>query len=462
MTRGARSPTVDIAATGTIVLLWTFALWASWMFKGLYADGSDVLLEMVGIQWFTGGPFDPRAHAILLTEAPTVLAMKLGVRDLRWLARIYSFGLYAVPAALYSLALLRARRDAVALATTIASLAIVFMTTSFHIGSESHTAYGTAILAAVWLVTAPRLINLDGAVLVLLAAFGSRVYEHSVYLGPLLALMTIWTMARAPARPPIAATLYGAAAALFIFGMIVAARSLHDFETSEIDRGYLETTIGMFWAFRFNVQLDLLAGAAALLLAWGICRPDHLARPWPYLAAGLLALLVTLSPLLVFVERLVSPPYSWTQYASRTVAGPIAAGEMLFLWFHASRHGAALPALAALQQSPAARNAVLLASAMFLATLPWNAMLTILYARYLDVVREVVRSRGGVTDSDHTLLALHPRLAHHDFAISSLSLIVRGSPDDGIVVLPPGLSSKNTIDPANPPDLGSFRWRDPP
>ena len=451
-----------IAAIGPIVLLWAFALWASWMFKGLYADGSDVLLEMVGIQWFTGGPFDPRAHAILLTETPAVVAMKLGVRDLRWLARIYSFGLYAVPTALYSMALLRARKDAVVLATTIAALAIIFMTTSFHIGSESHAAYGIAILVAVWLVTAPRLTTTDGAALVLFATFGSRVYEHHVYLGPLLALMTIWAIARARARPPTAATLYGVAAAVFLFGMIIAAKSLRDFEATEIDRRYLETTIGMFWAFRFNVQLDLLLLAAGLLLAWGLLRPGDFDRPWPYLAAGVPIVLVALSPLLVVIERLVSPPYSWSQYASRTVAGPIAASAVLFLWFQAARRSARLPVFAVLRRPRAARNAVRLASAMFLATLPWNAMLTVLYARYLEVVREVVRSGSGVTDADHTLLALHPRLAHEDFAISSLSLILRGSPGDGIIVLPADSLSKDTIDPANPPDLGAFRWRDPP
>jgi hypothetical protein len=210
------------------------------------------------------------------------------------------------------------------------------------------------------------------------------------------------------------------------------------------------------------VQLDLLLLATGLLLVWGLLRPGDFDRPWPYLAAGVLVLLVALSPLLVVMERLVSPPYSWAQYMSRTVAGPIAASAVLFLWFHASRRSAKLPVFAVLQRPPAARNAVLLASAMFLATLPWNAMLTILYARYLEVVREVVRSRGGVTDSDHTLLALHPRLAHHDFAISSLSLILRSSLSDGIIVLPPDSMSKDTIDPANPPDLGPFRWRDPP
>ncbi len=87
-------------------------------------------------------------------------------------------------------------------------------------------------------------------------------------------------------------------------------------------------------------------------------------------------------------------------------------------------------------------------------------MLTILYARYLEVVRESIRSRGGVTEVDRSLLALHPRLIHHDFAVASLSLVMRARPSDGIIVLPPDAHTRNTIDPAAPPDLGRFRWRD--
>jgi hypothetical protein len=48
----------------------------------------------------------------------------------------------------------------------------------------------------------------------------------------------------------------------------------------------------------------------------------------------------------------------------------------------------------------------------------------------------------------------------HD-RISSLSLIKRGGPNGGIIVPPPDGLSNNTIDPANPPDLGPYRWRDP-
>src|ERR1700761_1124514 len=141
------------AAAGTILLLWCAALWHGWECRGLFSDGSEFLLAMVRYNDFGSAALDPRSHVVFLTEAPAMLALRLGVADLHWLARLYSFSLFGVPTALYALALWRARRDPLVLATTLAAVATVFMTTSYFIVGEYNTAYACAILAAVYLAT---------------------------------------------------------------------------------------------------------------------------------------------------------------------------------------------------------------------------------------------------------------------------------------------------------------------
>ena len=69
-------------------------------------------------EWF----FDfyaPRLYAMVIGQVPIMTALFLGVTDLHLLARLLSLGLFAVPTALYSLALMRVKDDAVLLAARI-------------------------------------------------------------------------------------------------------------------------------------------------------------------------------------------------------------------------------------------------------------------------------------------------------------------------------------------------------
>ena len=83
-------------------LLWAMAIWRSWECQGLFADGSVYFLDIVMRGGFAGGGDYARAYANVVTQAPAVLAVKLGVNDLHCLARLYSLGLFGVPTALYS------------------------------------------------------------------------------------------------------------------------------------------------------------------------------------------------------------------------------------------------------------------------------------------------------------------------------------------------------------------------
>lgn len=443
----------------SIVVLWAAALWHSWLCRGLYSDGSDFLLDMVLHGRFGAGLLDPRAHAIWLSQLPAMLGMELGVTDLHWLARLQSLGLFGVPTALYSLALWRARRVPLVLATMIAAVAIVFMTTSYFIIGEYNTAYASAILAGVYFATARELTVRDGLVVAFAALLGARSYEHFVYLGPLLGAAAVAMLVRLPSRSRSARFLYGAAAACFTAGAVVAGLSL--VEWFEGDSRYTTSLVTDARDFRFNVQLDLLLAAVATLAVWGGLRPRDLETRTPWLAAGLVVLLVALSPALVFIERFVSPPYSWTQQASRTAAGPLTAAIVVFLCLQSPAVPWRLPALLRLRTERIGHRPVLLAFAMLVAMLPWDILLTGIYSRYLDVVREAIHRRSGPFVADDSLIALHPRLVQHDAFPASLSLILRRSPTDGVLVRP--ASDGNVLqsfDPAAPPDLGRFRWRD--
>jgi hypothetical protein len=451
------------AAAGTILLLWCAALWHGWESRGLFSDGSEFLLDMVRNHRFGAAALDPRSHVVFVTQAPVMLAIWLGAVDLHWLARLYSFVLFGVPTALYSLALWRARHDATVLATTLAAIAIVFMTTSYFIIGEYNTAYACAILAAVYLATASELRTGDGVVLVLVALLAARAYEHFVYLGPLLGTLTLISVARRRSSSRLAVALTLFAAAWFFYSAVIATFSLVDWfkgDNGPYNDLYARSLIAAVPDVRFNIQLDLLLAAVATLAAFGVFEPRRLQTRWPYLAAGLFVLLLALSPLLVVVERFVAPPYAWSQQAGRTAAGALTAAIVVVLAVQSPWARLGLPIVEAWRAPAAARRLVALAVAMLVATLPWDILITRIYSRYLTVVQAAIGLQSGPFHADGSLLEVHPRLAQHDAFPASLSLILRQSARDGVLIPEPELLGPvATFDPDHPPDLGRFVWR---
>ena len=219
---------------------------------------------------------------MVVGQAPIMTALFLGVTDLHLLARLLSLGLFALPTALYHLALVRVKDDAVLLAAVIAAIAVVFMTTSFFIVGEYNTAYAIAILVAVRLVTAERLTLVDGIFLAVIGLLAVRTYEAMIYLGPLLSLMILWAIRRAPSRPWLPTTLYLLAVAGFIAGMFVAIGSL----TRPYSEEHLAETIETATNFWQNLQFDLALAAAVVVVVWALVRPRDLLSRKPYRWAG--------------------------------------------------------------------------------------------------------------------------------------------------------------------------------
>src|SRR5215510_9186859 len=113
-------PTTKAAYWTTVCLIWGLALWHSWESRGLFVDGSAFLVQIARREWF----FDfyaPRLYAMVLGQIPVITGIFLGITDLHCLARLLSLGLFALPTALYHLALVRVKDNAVLLAAVIAA-----------------------------------------------------------------------------------------------------------------------------------------------------------------------------------------------------------------------------------------------------------------------------------------------------------------------------------------------------
>ena len=262
------------AYRATVAIIWALALWHSWTSRGLFVDGANFLVHIVRQEAF----FDfylPRVFAMILGQIPVMTAVTLGVTDLHLLARLLSLGLFALPTIFYTLALHRAKDDAVLLAVVIAAIAIVFMTTSFFIVGEYNTLYAVTILIAVRLGTADRPTWPDAIVLVLLSLLAIRTYETMLYLGPLLCCIMLGKVWRARGRPAGPSVLYLVSAVFMIMGMMVALNSVKHPHSPE----HLVETWMMAADFWQNLQFDLVLVAALVVIGWALLKPEALQPP---------------------------------------------------------------------------------------------------------------------------------------------------------------------------------------
>jgi len=448
-------PSTKIVYRTTVCLIWALALWHSWESRGLFVDGSAFLVQIARREWFFDF-YGPRLYAMVVTQVPIITGLFLGVTDLHLLARLLSLGLFALPTALYHLALLRVKDDAVLLAAVIATIAVVFMTTSFFIVGEYNTAYAIVVLAAVRLVTAHRLTLVDGLFLAVIGLLAVRTYEAMLYLGPLVAAMIVWAVRRAPSRPWLATTLHLVSAVGFLAGMVVAIGSLRRPYSEE----HLDETLQTAANFWQNLQFDLALIAALVVVVWALVRPRDLLTVRPYRWAIVALLILALSPLLALSDTLVRP-LAKSQYVARTAAGLVVAGIVVFIWVYGSRLRDRVPAFVVLGDPQAARRFLAFAIVIVLAVLPSDIYLTQNWISYLDVMRSTVRSRDGVIAFEGSPLARHPYdLLVEAWILPSQSLALRAKRGDGIIAPPRDFTAWQPFPPDDPYPLGPYIWRD--
>ncbi len=439
----------------TICLIWALALWHSWASRGLFVDGSAFLVQIVRREWFFDF-YDPRLFAMIVAQIPVMTAVIVGVTDFHLLAQLLSVGLFGLPTGLYHLALHRAKDEPVLLATVIAAIAVVFMTTSFFIVGEYNSAYAIAILTAVRLVTARRLTVGDGIVLALVSALAIRTYEAMIYLGPLLAAMIVWKLRQAQPRPVVPTALYLLSAAFFVRGMTVAIHSV----VYPYSQEHLEETWQAALNFWQNFQFDLMFVATLIVVVWAMVRPVDLLRSRPYRWAVGFLVVLALSPLLAFGDNLVRP-LAKSQYVARSMGGLVIAAMVIFIWAYSAPIHRRLKALVLLHTKDAGRRFLGFACLMLLAIVPSDIFLTTTWISYLDAMRATVIKQGGIIAFEDTPLAHRPHLLLvENWVLSSQSLALRSKPGDGIIVPPRDFKSWIPFPPLEPPNMGRFVWKE--
>ncbi|CAN5923534.1 hypothetical protein BH11PSE3_BH11PSE3_25360 [soil metagenome] len=448
-------PTTTVAYRTTVCLIWGLALWHSWESRGLFVDGSAFLVQIARREWF----FDfyaPRLYAMVVGQAPIMTAIFLGVTDLHLLARLLSIGLFALPTALYHLALVRVKDDAVLLAAVIAAIAVVFMTTSFFIVGEYNTAYAIAILVAARLMTARHLSLLDGLFLAVISVLATRTYEAMLYLGPLLSAMVLFALWRAPARPWLASALHLAGIGGFLYGTFVAIRSLARPYSEE----HLEETIQTATNFWQNMQFDLAVAAALVIVVWALVRPRDLLSGKPYRWAAVCLVMLALSPLLAYSDTLVRP-LAKSQYVARQAAGLVIVAIVVFIWAYGSGLRDRFAPFVTLRAPEAGRRLLAFALVLALAIVPSDIYLTKSWSTYLDVVRTTVRGQEGVIAFEGSPLAHHPYdLLVEAWILPSQSLALRAKRGDGIIAPPKDFNAWQPFPPAEPYPLGKYVWHE--
>ncbi|HTR86762.1 MAG TPA: hypothetical protein VMI56_19935 [Reyranella sp.] len=487
----------------TIALLWAVALWGSWECRGLYADGAMYLVIVIEKGSFLRPDDKAREYAIAATQIPLVIALKLGITDMRWLSRAYSLGLFAVPTVLYQMALTRAKDDTLLLAAVIAAIALAFFTTSTFIVGEYNTGYALAVAAAVWISTCRRWNMLDGSVLTLFGLAALRSYESFLFFGPLLAAMIVLIAPKIDLRLPRPGTTKETLLFMFV-PIAVSVLALADVKPMLVaaaaglpsllayawlrpaKRGDIATFLGFLAILLFlasapvamasvvrigsrylvhvtdtsfvtwrHIPLDLMVAASLCLVAWAIAQPTALRGNRPYLAAAPLLVILALSPL----AALVAPAYpalTAEHYLARAIAVLIILAIVAVIAVRKIDVVRALPVFSTLETEAAARRCLLFFFAMLLAALPSVVASTITWSAFLDSVRATVRGQQGVI----ALKNLPPLLGRvywfEEDAVSypSLSLVVRASLDDGMIEAPRPLTEGEL------PKLGNYFWRD--
>ncbi|HYC65082.1 MAG TPA: hypothetical protein VEC14_10155 [Reyranellaceae bacterium] len=436
---------------GAVLLLWALAIWNTLAFRGLYWDGAAFLSKMMEAGGFHDG-HTARAHVLWATQAPAVLALRLGVTDTAVLALAYSGALFAVPAALYHLALHRVRHDPVLLAGVVAIVVTVYLPTSFFIVGEYNATYA-AVLAAAALVLTDRKLSLGSALwLAALALFCLRSYEAMIYFGPLLSAMTLWRLLRAERPTPAAQLLAWLAAGLFIGAAVVAIVPIvrlwaHD---------YVTRVRGAVFDFWQNLQFMIGVATLGLLALVALLRPPLL-RGWLPLAlitvgAGLLAV----SPWLHLVSA-ETEPFPPAHYVARTAAGALLWAMLVAMWLFMVWPEA--PAFQVLREAAVGRRLAMALLVLLIAAAVPDIVLTAMWSDYRERFRSLVLAGSGVQPLREPALHRPPAtMFRQTWSYPALSLVLRR--DAANALLMPGPGEPALYDPAcGLAAFAGYAWR---
>ncbi len=438
-----------------VALLWTLATVNALTCRALFWDGASFLAS--ALEHGTFHDFYPaRAHIAWLTQTPVLLLARLGIADTHLLAIVFSAMLIGVPVALYHLALARVRERGALLAAVLAIVATVYLPTSFFVIGEFHAAYAAVTAAAAIALTSDSSGRRDGACLVALGLLTIASYEAMLYLGPLVALVTLWAARRQ--RDPAARLLFAIAAIAFLGGAVVAASTVIDYW----DHDYFTRVRAATWDFWQNLQFLIAFAGLAMIAVVALAFPGWLASRGPIVAAAIAGAALVSTPWLRHLlgpDALLFPP---SHYVARSAAGGLLAALLLAMWVHVAWPGASWRLMTMLHQPIVASRLATAMVVLAVAGAVPDLALTRLWVDYLGWFRGVVTSRTGLVYSETLPMRDWPnRIFAQDWTYPALSALVRSAPGQAIVVARKTELANPPFDPAcgTVPRLTGFAWR---
>src|SRR6185436_21060270 len=123
-------------------------------------------------------------------------------------------------------------------------------------------------------------------------------YEAMLYLGPLAALVTLWSVRRQ--RDPVARLLFAAAAIAFLGGAIVSISTVIDYWNHD----YFTRVRAATWDFWQNLQFVVALAGLAMIAIVAVASPGWLASRGPIIAAAIAGSVLLLTP---WLRQLVGP-----------------------------------------------------------------------------------------------------------------------------------------------------------
>jgi hypothetical protein len=250
------------AGAAAVLLLATFVT-AVLVHAALYADGANYLLQIVGRQGFLFVWWD-RAGVNLLTQAPLVVGLHVGLHSMRTAVLLYSVGIFGVPVLVYLLILFFSRGEWY-LPVVAAVSVTIYPATFFMSASESVTAYAVYLLIAVIVASSHRL-TVSRVIVLLLCSVGLPfLYETSVVLGPLLAIWCLGRFRRGEDATIARAALLVPMLAGFAAGVTSAWAIMHPID-SQAEQGAGNLS-GLWVSHEFDAACLALVGSLALALA---------------------------------------------------------------------------------------------------------------------------------------------------------------------------------------------------
>ena len=198
-------------------LFFSLVLWTT-AYRGLYADGSNLLLHVIELHNFFHVS-ETRFTSTFMTQLPDVLAIRFGTRSTAILAMLYTAALGIIPVTCYAISGWIARREPMLFCATIVVIVCCLYPLSFLLVGEGNVYLGLFWLGFVILMSAhTRAVVAYDVLLFLLSIATLEAYETSALFSAILAFLT--ARRAGASRSQFLQFLLSAASVLFVAGAL--------------------------------------------------------------------------------------------------------------------------------------------------------------------------------------------------------------------------------------------------